>query len=163
MMKILETGGIPCFYIPASNAWNPGGYYETPSTMGGDFSEVPDGYAVKCLPMLSAYAPLDTDARVIIMRRDYGATLRSVNRLRVERFKEEPYDPEQWGPTFAERQHAHIRALREWCADKPHIQVWYEDLLSHTPDEIRIVAKFLGLPLDNRLADMANVVKGRSY
>lgn len=153
MMRMLETGGVPCVYEQRADEFNPDGYYECRAGIGGDLSSVPDGHAVKCLHALVGMPP-GTDARVIIMRRQLAAAMASVNRMAAAR------GTDLHRPEFAQGQ---IDAIRLWCAARPHLEVWYEDVLRNTPNEVLRVARFLGLPAGNRLADMANVVRGRSF
>jgi hypothetical protein len=156
MMRMLEAGGVPCFHDSdqRANQFNPGGFYESQAVMGGDFSGVPDGHAVKCLHML-ATMPDDLDVKVIIMRRDIAVTMTSANRMAAAAGK--PLLPDDYAGFLQ----GCMDAIRLWCAGKPHVEVRKDDVHRNTANECLRVRRMLGIDLD--LAAMANVPSPRSY
>jgi hypothetical protein len=154
MMRMLMAGGVPGFYEPRADADNPGGYFESVPVMAGDLAQVPDGHAVKCLHMLPTCDPA-LDVRVIIMRRHLPVSLASANR--VGGGYGAPALPEGYDAFLTQC----MDAIRLWCAGKPHIEVWKDDVHRNTPGECLRVRRMLGLDLD--LAAMAGVPEPRSY
>lgn len=165
MMRIVQAAGIPLWYQQdsavarpaAMMAFNPAGFFEDRTAAHGDFSAVPDGYAVKCMTALPTADPA-TPARVIIMRRDIQSVLAS-----QQGFAAGTTTGVQIGDHMADVLLGYMDDIRCWCAAKPHIEVWYEDLQRDTASEMQRIARFLGMPWDNRLADMAHLVDGRSF
>jgi len=132
MMAMLDAAGIPCV---RDETHGPLENYETIKAIMGDW-ELEDLYswsykAVKILDALPKLPPIPVS--VIVMRRtnsDYHQT-----------------------PTES------LDRIRLWCADKKHIEVWYEDVLADPERECKRVAALLRVPLD--ISAMAKVVVGR--
>lgn len=150
MMRILEAGGVPCLYNQRFDEYNKDGYYEHHAAMAGDFSAVPDGFAVKCLQNL-AISPA-ADIKAIIMRRDLRASLASFNNAVTGKGIGRGYPKEHLN-----MMQGCIDSIRLWCADKPHIEIWYEDMLRNSANECLRIRAFLDLDLD--LAAMSKVVR----
>lgn len=149
MMAMLEAGGVPCCYEQRADAHNPGGYFEHRRAMAGDLCWVPDGHAVKCLQML-ALAP-DCNARVIIMRRPVAESLASQNRVA------EVLGRRLFSQEYEQMLTGCLDSTRLWCAGRPHLEVWYGDVLRNPANECLRVQALLGRPLD--LAAMAALVR----
>lgn len=160
MMRLLETGGVECFYDdgyqPASDA-NPHGFYEHPDVMAARWEAVsiPAGVAVKVMTGLFYLDDLSDVEQVIVCRRPIPNVLASINKRRdlIDRAHEtEDYCQGQ------------IDALRLKVSARPHIEVWFDDMIRSTPNECLRIARFLdrvpgeceGKPLD--LAAMAACV-----
>lgn len=141
MMAMLEAGGVNCVYEQYADEHNPGGYFEHPEALYGIFDHVPGDAAVKIMHMLPT---LDIpDCQVIVMRRDLAQVAASMLRWR-DRVPD---------ATFLRNQ---LDSTRLWCASRPHLEVWYADVLRYPAHECLRVARFLGRDLD--LAGMAAVV-----
>ena len=145
--KTPEEGG------PPPNERNPNGYFENPDAIGGKFDEIDnwDNRAVKLLWSLPLLPP-DTKVKVVIMRRSMDTVVKSVT------------DYER-GEVPMSRLQGVLDSIRLWCAGKPHIEVWYEDVLRHPAQECLRVINLLypdfdplspAAPLD--LTAMAKVV-----
>lgn len=147
MMAMLEAGGVPCFYDRPDrpDQFNPGGYYESFITLKGDLDEVPDGHAVKCLESITAL-PAAFDAQVIIMRRNLNAVMDSVARKTGRE-----------APPIRQQLLTSMDLIRLWAAGRPHIEVWYEDVIANTAVECMRIRAMTGL--DINIAAMADVVR----
>lgn len=153
MMKMLESGGVPCFYEQVVNEFNPGGFYESRAGMQAEleFLQTLDGQAVKVLQNLPHVPAGALDARMIIMRRDLTAALDSSNRVAALR------GLEPRPASYRDFLQGDLDAIRLWCADQPHIEVWYDDVRRNTANECLRVRRLVGVDLD--LAAMASVVR----
>ena len=161
MMRMLEAGGITCLYddvIPA-DGYNPNGYYEyqPARTQQWDFLATADGKAVK-LNERAPQLPDGYDYMVIIMRRPIPECIASWNALRAT--KERPMERPEYAARFASDREplepveygrflqGHLDAIRTWAADKPHIEVWFHDMIDNPIVESQRVARFLGQSLN---------------
>ncbi len=153
MMNILQAGGLECLAEERAGPvaqFNPNGYFEHTAALTGKWTDADlvawDGKAVKILDMITRF-PADVDVRVIVMRRAMEKALASMwaisDGLGLPRFQR------------TELFQGNLDSIRLWCADKPHLEIWYDDVLRNTPDECLRIQRFLGRPLD--LAAMARV------
>lgn len=154
MMRMLQAGGVTCAFRHRADKFNPGGYYETLPGLQADlrFMQGIDGQAVKCLHALTRL-PADFDAKVIVMRRDLKVTLASCNRICVAN-GDLPLPPEG-----LENLQGTLDSIRLWCARRPHVEVWYDDMLRNTANECQRIDFMLGGTPQRPVLDLAAMAR----
>lgn len=145
MMAMLEAGGIECVYEPLEDSQpvikdlNPLGYFEHSTARHAEWSdkdlEEYDGKAIKVHGQL-AHTREDMDVKTIIMRRNIRESVASIDNFR--RVIGEP--PRKNEKDFWQ---ATIDAIRLWSANKPHIEIWYDDVLRNPANECQRILTFL--------------------
>ena len=146
MMSMLQAGGIECIYddhIPADQH-NPNGYFEYKAARQGDWSflATADGKAVK-LNEMAPRMPDIPDIRVIVMRRAIENIVPSWNAIRQTKGGSE-LEASAYGSFIK----GNLDSIRTWAADKRHIEVWYDDVISNTAVECQRIERLVGRPLD---------------
>lgn len=151
MMKLLEAGGLQILTdnLRLADEDNPKGYYELEQVKalrdGKDnwIKEAP-GKVVKVISSLLEYLPASYQYKVVFMRREISEILASQKQMLIRRGEPSDGDDRQMTENFQE----HLKRVRIWLANQPHMEVLYVDYnaLMRDPDpHVRSVADFLGL------------------
>ena len=160
MMKVLEAGGMEIVTdnLRTADEDNPKGYYELEDVKAlkdGDDSWIvgAPGKAVKVISSLLEYLPSNYKYKIIFMRREIAEILASQKQMLIRRGEPSGGDDQQMAEMFQE----HLKRVRVWLANQPHMDVRYVDynkLMGDPDPEIKAVAEFLGLTenLDTMLA-----------
>lgn len=151
MMKILEAGGLEIFSDNQrlADEDNPKGYYELEQVKAlkdGDTTWVKEasGKVVKVISSLLEYLPAGYKYKIVFMRREIAEILASQRQMLLRRGEASNVDDRKMAEIFQE----HLKRVRVWLANQPHMDVLYVDynaLMADPTPEVKKVASFLSL------------------
>ena len=141
MMRMLQAGGMNVVWEDIerpewSNQFNPNGYFEhsraLTATWTKDDLQSWNGKVVKCLDMITNF-PDNVDVRAIVMRRDLRHSVASARAIA---------DAAGWAKRdVTQFWQGNLDAIRSWTANRPHIEIWYDDVIRNPANEcLRILA-----------------------
>jgi hypothetical protein len=159
MMRMLEAGGLPVNVNPQrrANEHNPHGFYEVLFSQTNDAWWMANGpgKATKVFARHLPRVPQALPCRVVWMDRDEREI--AASRIKMGCFKPDEYSQESILATRAEG----IGFLERDTARFSFVRVRYAGCIANPTSACRVVAEFLGLPLDQ--AAMAAVVDPALY
>jgi hypothetical protein len=154
MMKMLAEGGLEVVTdsIRSADEDNPNGYFEfemVKQLANGQTQWLSDAdhKVVKIISALLEYLPGNFHYKILFMEREIGEVLASQRKMLARRNEESKVSDAEMEAQFRE----HLKAIKFWIARQPHIEVLYVDynkMLSKPEDYCRVIADFIGVPLN---------------
>jgi hypothetical protein len=168
MMKMLAAGGVPLLVdaVRQADDDNPEGYFEFERVKQLDKGDTAwlleaEGKAVKVISALLRHLPSTYTYRIIFVERDLREILASQRKMLTHRGAP---DTGAGDDLMAAAFEKHLRQVKGWLAEQPHMAVLYvhfRAILEDSQPQASAVAAFLGQPLD--VPSMSRAVKTQLY